>query len=409
MKEIQTGARLGHKVSIKKLVNAEGERTHPRYDWRASFVEGGKRKQKYFRTKVDAEKWKEKRESEAATHGTGYNLTHAERSTVEDTREELAAIGLTLREAVENAIERKRRELRSCTVAEMVTRGIKAREKAGLSEVHIKDLEQRLGRFRDSFGDRVVSTITKDEIEEWLNALEIANSTRNGYQRRLKSIFNDAIEDGYAESNPAAKVRTAKVVETETQILRPLEASALLEAADAQIVPVIAIGMFAGLRRSELKKLDWREVSLSGGKVIVKASSAKSAKARSVEISDNLRAWLLPHMKEHGPVWPANGRKLMEAARRDAGFGTPREVEKASKDGITIKKWPDNGLRHSFATYHLLAKKDSGALALEMGHTNAKIIFQHYRNVNANESEAAAFWSLEPESAANVVDIRKAS
>jgi integrase len=60
----------------------------------------------------------------------------------------------------------------------------------------------------------------------------------------------------------------------------------------------------------------------------------------------------------------------------------------------TISVWPDNALRHSFASYHLAHFKDVEGLALEMGHTDTKIVFQHYREL-VRPSEAKAFWSIE--------------
>jgi integrase len=53
----------------------------------------------------------------------------------------------------------------------------------------------------------------------------------------------------------------------------------LLEAAqrtEAGVVPMLAIGAFAGLRDAEIKRLDWHEVDLSRGHIEVKAAKAKS-------------------------------------------------------------------------------------------------------------------------------------
>jgi integrase/recombinase XerD len=58
--------------------------------------------------------------------------------------------------------------------------------------------------------------------------------------------------------------------------------------------------------------------------------------------------------KHSGKVTPANFVKQLRAVRKAAG----------------ITDWPDNALRHSFASYHLAHFKDAAALALEMGHTD---------------------------------------
>lgn len=408
VKTPEAGTRLGHGVTIKRM------KGHPVYRWRATFIEGGEYRKKGFKTEKAAEEWKKTRLEEARAHGTDSALTSAERAAVLDTRAELEELGMTLREAVAFAADYRRRSMRSCTMNDLVADAISARRKAGLSDVHIKGMEGRLGRFNETFGGRSVATISTQEIEDWLHALELSPSSVNSYRRMLVLAFNDAIKKKFTTENPAARVIRSKEVESEVSILAPEDADRLLQGADAEILPVVAIGLFTGLRDSELKRLDWKEVRIAAGKVVVRASKAKSARSRSVVISENLKAWLAPHAKTSGPVWPENGRKRLEAARRAAGFGAPKEVEKsieANKENPetpVLREWPENGMRHSFATYHLLHHKDAGALALEMGHKDCSIIFKHYRNVDATDQEAATFWSISPEVAANVVTMAKA-
>jgi len=83
---------------------------------------------------------------------------------------------------------------------------------------------------------------------------------------------------------------------------------------------------------------------------------------------------------------PDNYRELMDTARLAA----------------KLPKWPQNGLRHSFASYHLAKFQDAAALALQMGHTNSNLVFQHYRQLVRPEA-AEKYWTLRPAAAANVV------
>jgi integrase len=59
-------------------------------------------------------------------------------------------------------------------------------------------------------------------------------------------------------------------------------------------------------------------------------------------------------------------------------------------------------LRHSFASYHLAKFSDAAALALELGHTNANLVFQHYRQI-VKPKDAERYWSIRPSRAENVV------
>jgi integrase len=105
--------------------------------------------------------------------------------------------------------------------------------------------------------------------------------------------------------------------------------------------------------------------------------------------------WLNSYAQPHGNVTPTGYRKLLQKARKNAG----------------IKTWPSNALRHSFASYYLAHFNKAGAaeLALEMGHTNANLVFQHYRQL-VKPREAKRYWSIRP-AAGNVkiVQLRRAA
>jgi hypothetical protein len=59
-------------------------------------------------------------------------------------------------------------------------------------------------------------------------------------------------------------------------------------------------------------------------------------------------------------------------------------------------------LRHSFASYHLAHFRNANGLALELGHTDANLLFKHYREL-VEPSEAAKFWAIAPAAPASKV------
>lgn len=128
----------------------------------------------------------------------------------------------------------------------------------------------------------------------------------------------------------------------------------------------MAIGLERGRFRERAGRSDGRE--------------QQDGTRRFVTIQAVLREWLLPLRKHRGHVVPdANFRKLFEEAREAAG----------------IAEWPDNALRHSFASYHLAHFKDAKSLALEMGHMNSGTTFAHYQQL-VRPNEAARYWSIRP-------------
>ena len=139
------------------------------------------------------------------------------------------------------------------------------------------------------------------------------------------------------DTNPVLRVKKPKLIDRPPEIFSVNELSALLNAAAKvapDVLPMLALGAFAGLRESEIKRLHWTEVDLHRGFIEVKAEKAKTAKRRIVRIQPNLAEWLAPYGSITGGVVPENARKKLDAVRKAAG----------------LERWSRNGLRHSFAS-----------------------------------------------------------
>jgi len=190
----------------------------------------------------------------------------------------------------------------------------------------------------------------------------------------------------------AAKI---KVIRKPPGILSPSDTAALLAAAPEDIIPALVIGFFAGLRTAEIERLDWREIDLKRGFIEITAAKAKSSQRRLVEIQPNLRSWLQPLAKLSGPVRLSEMRHKdrLNLARTSAGIA-----------------WPANACRHSFASYHLALFQDAAKTALQLGHTNTAVLFQHYREL-ATPDEAKAYFAITPQALvhSNVISMEAAA
>jgi len=140
---------------------------------------------------------------------------------------------------------------------------------------------------------------------------------------------------------------------------------------------MLAIGAFAGLREAEIQRLDWSEVDLMRGHIEVKAAKAKSARRRIVAIQLNLAAWLRPYAAMNGCVVPVGARRKLDRVRKAAN----------------LARWPNNGLRHSFASYRLAATNNAALVATELGHTNSHMLYSTYRELVRPE-EAELYWKI---------------
>jgi integrase len=206
----------------------------------------------------------------------------------------------------------------------------------------------------------------------------------------------------YCETNPVADIDTPKVVGQAPGILTPsklAEMITLVEAHDPDLLPWLVIGGFCGLRPAELDRLDWKEVRLSESTPVVEvtAAKAKTARRRLVEISPNALEFLLAVRRLAGPVRVVNHRKRWEAVRRLGGYGEPgTETTEEIAAGRVLEEWPADGLRHSFASYHIAHFQDAGRTAMALGHgQNPMLLFSTYRALVTSD-DAARWWGIKP-------------
>ncbi len=355
------------------------------------FKENGKPLRLFFATRALAEAEIVRRVQDHKKYGTAADsFTAQDRLDLAKAKEILAPHGKSVVEAAEFTATYLQRTAKSCTVEELKEEILKAKKQDGKKVRYLQDLRSRLGRFAEDFGTIKVAAITGPEVDDWLRALPLSPVSRKNFRTVLHAFFAYAITRRYRPDNPVAEIAKIKVESNEPEIFTPAEMIALLGAADAEIVPALVIGAFAGLRRSEIDRLEWSHVDLASGLIEVKSRNAKNSQRRFVKILPNLAAWLAPYSTCTGRVRAAKEKELLPAARK----------------GAKLKHWPDNGLRHSYASYHVAHFQDAGAVAAQLGHPDAEMLYNHYRNV-VRPDAAAKWWEIMPPVAAGrVVDMQ---
>ena len=329
---------------------------------------GGKGERRFFQTKREAEGWAQLQRVRRQNQGD---------RAFDD--KELAVYGLTIADAIKFTLDHYRRQAASAPVDEIVRQLLESKKAFGRAESYLYLLTLNLRKVSEHFDGRMISTITTSDIEHFLAGLPVAPETSNTIRRDCVTLWSYAVKAGFAQENVAKAAERAKGVDEPPGILTPERAAALLaESKDSDLLAFHAIGLFAGLRVIEIKKLDWRDVDLAGGFIHVGAKISKTRARRLVPILDNLKAWLQPIAKTSGPIVGPNLRKRHEAARERAG----------------IKEWPDNCMRHSFVSYRLAATGNAAQTALESGHDQA-VLFRHYREL-VQSSDADRYFGISP-------------
>ena len=361
--------------------------THPYYLDLRAFNQG----RKFFKTKAEAEAERMRQITLRERGGhEAMGLPLNELAAIVQARSALAKHGKSINDAAGFYLDHLER-IRRCniTVAQLAAEVLAAKQKDGFGALYLTDLRKRLNRFARDFGTRPIAAITVEELDDWLRNLECAPKTRANFRANIGVLFSYAERRRMIDTNPVKRTSAPKLVDKAPEIFSINELTALLNSAQStspDVVPMLTVAAFAGLRDAEIKRLDWNEIDLERGFIEVKASKAKSARRRLIRIQPNLATWLTPYASMTGAVVPGNARTKIDRVCDSAG----------------LQHWPLNGLRHSFASYRLAATNDAATVAAELGNTSTKMLYSTYREVVRPE-EAERYWKIGPSATDNVI------
>lgn len=127
-----------------------------------------------------------------------------------------------------------------------------------------------LRRLDEQYGQRDAQTLTGAEIKAWLAGSAWAIQTRNGLLAYFSNAFSIAKEHKLLNANPLLDIKRFASSKVSKKLfpkfLTVPQLTALLNAADAQLIPYLAICAFTGTRSAEAKSLTWAAVDLDRNK-----------------------------------------------------------------------------------------------------------------------------------------------
>jgi integrase len=247
------------------------------------------------------------------------------------------------------------------------------------------------------FQNQAVHEITRDELVTWLYSLDVAAVTRKNYARAFSVLFTFALDKHYCVSHPAQKLVPEKANGKKPGILTVPEAKALLLAAEPDVIPALSLGLFAGLRpEAEIWRLDWRAIRLHK-RIIDIDKSKNTVSHRHVRITDNLAAWLSPYIDVQGGRGPVSVKGDSYYSRLQRARETAiKRLEEAGLPADGLRQWPQDAMRHTYASMHSAAFKNDGDTSQQLGHGGSLKVFQRHYRGRVEEPEARAFWEIYP-------------
>ena len=201
-----------------------------------------------------------------------------------------------------------------------------------------------------TLGEKPLAAVTEDDIEAFIRrvAATRTTATRTHYVQLLRTVSTWAVRRGYREkpfATTESDVIRRKKASKRNRRLEPGEEDKLLAAAGSHLQRVIVAALETCCRLGELLSLQWCDVSLGRGEIVLRASKTKTATDRVIPVSNRLRAVLEhvrhdPNGEPHGPMAYVFGDELggrvkcvrrawqtavLKGARSNAGVGMETE------------------------------------------------------------------------------------
>ena len=288
--------------------------------------------------------------------------------------------------------EALRQQERTVSFEQAVAAALEARKDRRIRTVYdFRYFTRRFMKRCAGLARRRVRSITPQECAEYIETAFDTPRQRQKARLILSGVFSTAMKRGWCDANPVSKVEAPRVVEQPVPVLTPQEIEQLTTTAEAyqggSCAAAVGMMLYAGIRPHEVARLTWAQVDLQKRAIYILPRHSKTGGARRVTIHRPLQRILRAHKRaENEKICPRNWLRHWRELRRASGWGGG-------------KKWPQDALRHTFASYHLSHFRSFAELQVEIGHRDASLLRTRYVDQRPVVN-AGAFWECRGQLAA---------
>lgn len=221
-------------------------------------------------------------------------------------------------------------------------------------------------RINKYFAAKPICNITPEDIQCFYSQIEAATSTStaNRYLTLISAVFNKAkVWGNFHRENPCKQVKKKQEPNNRTNFLLDDKIRILLENCSIRLYPIVACAIMTGMRRTEIRTLDWQDIDFTNNTIHVIKS--KSGKTRRIPIMPQLRQIFLNLTpKPSGSVFSIPDITIKRH------FALALEAS-------NIDSFRFHDLRHTFASHYAMKLKDIPALQRILGHATIQMTLRY--------------------------------
>lgn len=238
-----------------------------------------------------------------------------------------------------------------------------------------------------------LSAATPSALRDWIGALGVTAKFARNLLTPLRSVFEDALNDGLITFNPFERIALSKLLKQTAKssdyVVDPFtadERAKIIAAARADEWPMVQFWFNAGPRPGEMIAMRWAKVQIKAAKVRidtnmvagVEKTPKTAAGVRDVELNADAIAALVAQQAfskakgEHVWLNPAKGEPWTTDAQIRKGLWVPL----LKRAGVRYRN--PYQARHTYASAALTAGANPWYLAQQLGHEDAQMVFTIY-------------------------------
>ncbi len=283
---------------------------------------------------------------------------------------------------------------------------------------HLSDLRSRIGAFvATKFGERQPETISRREIIGYVRTLpDVSPRTRRNHKNALSAFFGWIRDQELIGASPAAGIRRrvlGKEKSNEIGFLSLDELTRYFRAAERYAPELVAhevVQLIAGVRADdEMRDFRGEFVLARTRQVVIPAGVDKMNNREVIDgLEDNFWAWWTAYGCKDGRLRPKNYGPRWDRLRVLASVSDQSQADRLARMPIkallkmpvakeALEKWPWNGRRRTFCTYHVAKHQNADKTALIMRHRGSVLTLHNsYRGLGVTQDDGVKYFQIMP-------------
>lgn len=243
------------------------------------------------------------------------------------------------------------------------------------SDSTIKNFSQQLEYWSNKFGNHKLSELKPLDIKNARDALstpERSATTLNRYLSAFSAVLGCAVKDFlWLDENPCCKIRKLAEPRSRIRFLSHEEKDELLAECDGDLYDAVQLALLTGARKQEIWKMRFDQINWKHR--FLSFYETKTGIPRSIPMSPQIHSILQRRAK-------SNELRSKYVFPSPMKANSPNSFEKSwekalKRSGIKDFRWHD--LRHTSASYMVMAGISLRTVADILGHANISMTFKY--------------------------------